>query len=164
MQKLFQFEIDQSIRIEELNKDTILGLANKEKFYAVIISAKTKRRLFEIYRLQGRRKQFAPFIFAAAIVLILQKSGYKFYDIIIDIEYPGYELKITDFIKKFFPEINIYFSKIGKNSAAHYAAYGVYIGKIKINNFLNFSDLFKIIKNDSRTVTYPDKPENSQST
>ncbi|KKT12210.1 MAG: hypothetical protein UV93_C0006G0007 [Candidatus Azambacteria bacterium GW2011_GWC2_43_27] len=153
-QKLFRFEIDQSVRVEELNKDTIIGLANIEFSYTAVISAKVKRKLYEVYRLQGKRKQFAPRVFAAAIVATMQKSGYKFHDIIVDIEYPGYELEIAKTVNAAFPDLNVYFGSIGKKSVAHYVAYGVHIRRIKENISIRIDDLLNATKNDPRTVTH----------
>ena len=125
-QKLFRFEVDQSVRIEESNKDTIIGIANEEHSFTVVIPLQAKRTLFEIYRRQGKRKFFAPEVFALSVLSAAQKSGLRFVDLIIDVEYLGYEKRITNLIKPFLPDVNIYFATIGKESPAHYAAHGVY--------------------------------------
>jgi len=42
-------EIDQSVRVEELTRDTILAVANKEFQYAVCVPIRLKRQLYEMY-------------------------------------------------------------------------------------------------------------------
>jgi hypothetical protein len=141
-----KLEIDQSVRIEELNKDTILGIANKEARFTVIVPKKAKRALYEKFRCQGKPKKFAPYVFAISISEALRKAPFKSSDIVIDIEYPGYEQEIIKIIKQQYPEIEVYFTTIGKKSPAHFVAYGVNIKKIKADYRINSTRLLSILK------------------
>ncbi|MEK9132793.1 MAG: hypothetical protein AAB606_03755, partial [Patescibacteria group bacterium] len=164
-QKLFRFEIDQSIRIEELNKDTIIGLANKENSFTSVLHRKVKRHFYEVCRKQGLKKQFGPLVFTAGIVAALQKSTFIFREITIDFEYPGYELFIERIIKKFFPDLFVSFSSIGKKSLAHYAAYGVYINKKTADAKISIAEFLEVIQKlkDRSTVTPLDKSQTIRS-
>lgn len=141
-----KYQLDQSIRIEETNKATYIALANNKEFYVIKLLAKHKRTLQEEFRRQGMPKKYMISVFAASIVLIIKKSGFQVTDIVIDIEYPGYELDITRFIKKLYSDIRIYFSAIGKSSPAHFAGYGAHIGKRKENYLVSLGDIMRIIK------------------
>ncbi|OGY37838.1 MAG: hypothetical protein A3E36_02170 [Candidatus Andersenbacteria bacterium RIFCSPHIGHO2_12_FULL_45_11b] len=145
-QKQFRFEVDQSIRIEETNKDSIVALANDEQSFTVKIPRRAKRQIFETFRRKGSPKQFAPSVFAVAIILIINKSKLKPQDLVIDIEYPGYETEIMQCISEAFPKLKIYFTEIGKKSPAHYAAYGVYIKKRKANALCSSEEILRQIK------------------
>lgn len=145
-QRLFRFEVDQSIRIEQLNDSTALALANEEKSFVIKIPARVKRQLAEYFRYQGKPKKFAPKLFAIGIVLIIKKINTKVSELVIDIEYPGYELLITDLIKIYFPELLIYFSVIGKKSTAHFAAYGAHIGKRNFDAVLTVEEIKSFFK------------------
>lgn len=156
-QKLFRFEIDQSVRIEELNRTSIIGIANKEQTYTISVSNKVKRRLQEGYRRRGLPKLYAPQVFTAAIIVGLNQSGIKVHELVIDIEYPGYETTILFMINNHFPSMSVFFTSIGRKSPAHYAAYGVYIKKSKPDFSASTIELQEVIKNGPRTVTPPDK-------
>lgn len=156
-QKLYRFEVDQSVRIEELIKDTIIGLANKEQGFTLVLPVSVKRKLHEQFRREGKPKQFGWKIFAAAVTVTVRKSQYKLQDIIVDIEYPGYEREIRQFIQRRVKVDTIYFRSIGKKSPAHLAAYGVYSKRMKVNVRTNIRELLNILNNGSRTVTPPDK-------
>lgn len=144
-QKLFRFEVDQSIRIEEMNKDSIVALANTEKSFTLKIPRRAKRQAREFFRRQGQPKQFPPSIFAAAIILAVRKSNYQFHDLVIDIEYPGYEKAIITLLNHALPDIKIYFTSIGKKSPAHYAAYGVYIKKRRADMLATADQLLRML-------------------
>lgn len=74
-QKLsFRFEVDQSVRIEELNRDTIIGIGDQHAQFAYRLPRKIKRRFNEYFRRMGKAHRCAPMLFAAAIVLSLRKS------------------------------------------------------------------------------------------
>lgn len=145
-QKLYRFDADQSIRIEETNRDTIIAIANTEQSFAIKIPRRAKRQVFEYFRRKGIPKQFAPRTFASAIIIALQKSKFQIQDLVIDIEYPGYEKEIINWISKSFPHIAIYFTEIGKKSPAHYAAYGVFIKKRRANSVVSARELLTFIK------------------
>ena len=145
-QKLTRFEVDQSIRVEELNRDTFIGLANTESYLILKLTARTKRRLFEHFRRLGQPKKFAPTVFASAIVLSVKASIPSVSDLIIDIEYPGYELLIINLIKKQLPDILVYFSIIGKKSPAHFAAYGAHLNKKTADLTVAAAEILRIIK------------------
>lgn len=144
-QKLHRFEVDQSVRIEETNRDTTVAIANAEKSFAIKLPRRTKRQVFEYFRRIGTPKQFAPRIFAASIIVLLQKSKFHTQDIVIDIEYPGYEKEILFWITKVFPNISVYFTEIGKKSSAHYAAYGVFIKKRKADYVVSARELLHLL-------------------
>ncbi|MEW6610867.1 MAG: hypothetical protein AB1352_04575, partial [Patescibacteria group bacterium] len=119
-------EIDQSNRIEELNKDTIIALANKDVSYTHVLTKKTKRHLHEIFRKSGERKRFGPALFAAAIVSLLERTGVRSTDIDVDVEYPGYEALMQGMIELYDANAHVAFRSIGKSSPAHIAAYSVH--------------------------------------
>ncbi|MFH1353995.1 MAG: hypothetical protein ABIH36_01785 [bacterium] len=156
-QKLYRFEIDQSVRIEELNRDSTIGIANKDHSYTISLSRRVKRRLHEHFRRQGKSKQFGPHTFAAGIICALQEINLAIHDLIIDIEYPGYEQQIIDLIQIHFPEVTVYFTRVGRKSPAHYAAYGVYIRRRKTDRIASTRDILQTLKNGFRTVTPLDK-------
>lgn len=126
-----KLEIDQSVRVEEITKDTVVGIANERESFTIIVPKRAKRVLRETFRLQGRTKKFAPHVFAAAIAEGLRHTPFQSSDIVIDFEYPAYEREIIEIIKQEHPHLEIYFTDIGKKSPAHYAAYGVHLKKRK---------------------------------
>lgn len=142
-----KYEVDQSIRIEKTNQDTIIGLANHKESIALIIPAKTKRTLQEHFRRQGLTKKYVILIFTASIILAVEKSKFKIQELIIDIEYPGHEEKIIKHIKNYFKDkFEVYFSLIGKHSPAHLSAYGVHTKRRKSNYKTNTEEINKIIQ------------------
>ena len=158
-------EVDQSVRVEELTRDTILALANKEFAYAVRLPRRVKRQLHEIFRLGGIRKKFGPWVFAAAVVKLMEKANVKISEIIVDIEYSGYEREILTIIQQVYPNLYISFTSIGKNSPAHEKAYFAFQGKESAEFTLRYTDFSAWIsanQKDWRTVT-PRVYEDSQS-
>ena len=151
---IMRVEIDQSGRIEETNRDTVLALGNKDIFFSIRIPAKVKRQLKEIFRRQGKPRLFAIRTFAAAVVLLLRKSKLGPKIIVIDLEYPGHEQVIKDLIwESFDKEVEIEFEPIGKNSPAHEKAYFTYTKKLKEDRLIAFQEIAKIaIKNDRESL------------
>ena len=158
-------EVDQSVRIEELTRDTIVAIANKELEYAVCLPTRLKRQLYELFRLRGMRKKFGPWVFAVVVSQLLKKSNIKVSDVVIDIEYPGYERDILEIIKNMYPDMYISFTSVGKNSPAHEKAYFALKGKRAVEAALHHSDFrlwIEAKQKDWRAVT-PRVYEDSQS-
>lgn len=147
-------EIDQSGRIEETNKDTVLALANKDVHFSIRIPAKVKRQLKETFRRQGKTKLFMFRTFAVAVTLLLKKSGLKPQVIVIDLEYPGHEQLIKDIIwKNVKYKVEIDFKSIGKNSPAHETAYFTLKKKLKEDKLISFEKIARLaIKNDRESL------------
>lgn len=125
--------IDQSNKIEQTKKHTVVAFANSKQ-KAILIEAKEKRKLENIFR-QGVK----PYIFryktlAILIYLLIKDDLSKIDCIIIDTEYTGKEPLIKDFLiqiirKKTNAKItkdDIYFSLIGKKNKAHEKAINVF--------------------------------------
>ena len=68
-----RLQIDQSGKIEQTNKKTVLCLSNKE-WYALVIPGKVKRQVQEVFRRHGQIRNFILFTFCAGIALLLQKA------------------------------------------------------------------------------------------
>ena len=156
-------EIDQSIRIEQLTRDTILGLGNKKMQFSMCIPRRLKRKVYEMFRIRGMHKKFAPILFGISIAHLIRKAQVRVSDIVIDMEYPGYEKEIQTLINELYPEIHISFKQIGKNSPAHEAAYFTFKGKARQDSKLVASEIIEMIQNkkDRRIVT-PRVYEDSQ--
>ncbi|OGM70141.1 hypothetical protein A2975_03640 [Candidatus Woesebacteria bacterium RIFCSPLOWO2_01_FULL_44_14] len=145
-----QVEVDQSGRIEETNRDTIIALANKDFGVSLRIPAETKRQLQKIFRKQGRPKFFAIRVFSVAVAILLQKSKLKPQLVIIDIEYPGHNQTIKSIIGEVLKDtIDIEFRNIGKQSPAHKVAYLTYKKKLKENWRVNFPEIRKLAIRES---------------
>ena len=57
MNLFMRIEIDQSIKVEQTGKDTVLGVAN-DISCAVVLPGKVKRKLQEEFRRSGRPRLF----------------------------------------------------------------------------------------------------------
>jgi len=104
-----RFETDQSGRIEETSRDTVVAIANKSQQFSLRVPARTKHALQREYTNLGKPKLFAYKTFAEAIALLIKKSKLKIDVLIIDIR----------------------FKKIGKSSPAHAKAYFTFRDKLK---------------------------------
>jgi len=144
-----QIQIDQSRKIENTNKDTVLAFTNDNE-YAILIPGKVKRQLQELFRQKGRPRLFIYRTFAAGITLLLKKDISKFNKIIIDQEYPGKERMIRAMIYEMLARFSdrmpeIVFEKIGKGAKAHGVAYHVGSKERKADMIVKFSEIKKLI-------------------
>src|SRR5262245_27491974 len=121
-------QIDQSGKIEQTHQDTILCLSNGD-WFAVKVSATTKRQLQEIFRRNGQIRNYILFTFAAGIALLL-KLNPKVRSVTIDQEYLGKEpiikqlvLSMLETPKREGPAIH--FGFVGKSALAHHRAYAI---------------------------------------
>lgn len=124
------YQIDQSGKIEQTNKNTVISLSNSTHF-TILLQAREKRELQDIYRKAGKPKIFSIQVFAALTYLLLEKARIKNGLIYIDKEYLGHESIIKSYITQLInkrgkvmldPE-NIRFILVGKTSNAHLIGY-----------------------------------------
>lgn len=92
--KLF---IDQSGKIEDTSKNTVLAFSN-EINGSILIKAVEKRKLLKIFREQNRPKIFTFQLFSILIYELLVKYKVKNHIVFIDIEYPGQNDLIKSYI------------------------------------------------------------------
>jgi len=143
-----KIEIDQSGKIEKTSKHTFLAFSNGEHF-VLKISSTEKKKLQKYFRNIGRPKIYIYATFSALIVTLLKNLKSKNNHIIIDIEYPGKNEIIKNYIKLFKPGLSdntFNFHYIGIKSRAHYLAYGTAIKKLKPDLIVGSEDILKIIK------------------
>lgn len=153
MEKIYKkhtkYQIDQSGKIEDTAKNTIIAYSNgKQK--SVFISRKTKRKLQEAFRLCGFSKLFIYYTFAVGIYYLIKDFKTK-QSIVVDVEYQKKDKIILQIIEKLLkisskPSHVINFFRIGNRPRVHYAAHDVFIGKKKADNILNFGEIMKAIK------------------
>lgn len=133
MRKQHIYQIDQSGKIEQTNKNTVICLSNSIHA-TIIMKAKDKREIQDIYKTAGKPKVFPIQLFSALIYLLIEKSLIKEGVVYIDKEYPGHEDIIKSYVtqliikrgkSKLDPE-NIRFALIGKTSNAHLLGYKIW--------------------------------------
>lgn len=137
-------QIDQSGKIEDTAKDTVIAYSNGTQG-SVFISKKIKRQIQEAFRFYGETKFFVDKIFATAIYYLICDFKVK-QKITIDLEYPGRDRFITKLILELLkfgnrPQHDIYFARIGSKPKAHYAAKDVFDGKKKPTKVLSLKVL-----------------------
>lgn len=145
-----KIEIDQSGRIEETQRDTILAYADG-KNYAIKIPARVKRQLQNDFRKIGKPKLFTYKTFAAGIYLLIKNLA-RDCQITIDVEYLGKNQLIKDILieiyqknqkKKF--NHHLIFRSIGKGSRAHELAISVFRKKKIAHKTISYQELKKLI-------------------
>jgi hypothetical protein len=143
-----RLQIDQSGKIEQTNKKTVLCLSNKE-WYALVIPGKVKRQVQEVFRRHGQIRNFILFTFCAGIALLLQKARPKT-KVIIDEEYIGKSPIIKNILGEMLADIklipNITFEFIGKHSHAHLLAKEVMLKHKKPTWIVKTKEIFREIK------------------
>lgn len=144
-------EIDQSGKIENTSKNTIIAFSN-HIFESVIIKAKDKREIQKIFRKIGKPRIFVYRLFAVIVFILIKPYLNKIEQIIIDEEYPGNLNLIKNFllqeIRRSHPNFQttkIIFRKIGKKSRAHYLAYGTAIDKKLPDKIISAKKALKIM-------------------
>ncbi|MBI4092037.1 MAG: hypothetical protein HY427_02425 [Candidatus Levybacteria bacterium] len=144
-----QFQIDQSGKIEQTDKDTVLCLANEEEWDAILIKAKTKRQLQEIFRLNKQPRNYVLFVFCAGLAVLIKRNLDKD-TITIDREYFGKEAVIKEILLGMIKENKrrpeILFGNIGRRVQAHLKGYKIYIRKIQAKKTISRVELLKEIK------------------
>lgn len=143
------YEIDQSGKIEQTNKDTVIAYSNGSQ-YAVVIPRRLKRRLQEVFRLHGFTSLFIYYLFSVGIFYLLQSLKQKS-SVIVDTEYPGNERLILQFVKMLLeanrvPTHDVTFGRIGNRPPAHYAAKDVFDKKKKPDRVLQIVDFIRALK------------------
>lgn len=150
-----KYHIDQSGKIENTEKDTVLALSNDIK-YTVLLPAKTKRTLQSILRKENRPGMFVYLVFSS-LLFILLKSVYPKSKVIVDREYPGKESLIKVLIGRIIQgsknkgKLDFEFGSAGKSSNVHGLAHKTFKGKSKPDKTIKLEEIIKLvysIKND----------------
>lgn len=152
-----RIEIDQSIKIENTSKPTVLAFSNS-KSDLIIISSREKKKIQKYFRQIGKPKLFAYLSFVALIYLLIGKCIKNRDQVVIDREYPGFEKFIKTKVKEFISEnskireIDVSIGEIGKKSKAHLVAYSSVKKRAHKNIRKVFArDLIKIIKKNLKS-------------
>lgn len=126
-----KIEIDQSGRIEYTSHNTVIAFSNKKRS-AIFIKAKDKREIQLVFRKMGKGQLFVIRLFTILIFILLKKAK-EIKEMTIDIEYPGWNAQIKNYLLSDFARIGvklnpqqINFGRITKKSEAHWHAYRVF--------------------------------------
>lgn len=152
-----RIEIDQSGKIENTNRPTVVAYSNKENGVLIIL-AKDKKSIQKYFRRIGKPKLFIYFTFIALVFCLISKHIKNRDQIVIDREYPGYERFITktlyQWIEKHIKvkEITVATSQIGKKSRAHDLAWNeLQLKSHKTTERISAEKLIRIIKTNLKS-------------
>ena len=144
-------EIDQSIKIEQTNRDTAVAFSNHVSRCA-LIRAKDKQELQKIFRVAGKRRMFVYRVFAILVFLLIKDYLQKIDTITIDREYLGWEFQVKDYllqeigkVQPAFEAQRIHFAFIGKRSNAHMLAYQVTRKERKPDQVVTFAQVARSV-------------------
>lgn len=119
-----RIEIDQSGKIENTNRPTVVACSNKNNDIIVVLS-KDKKIIQRYFRQIDKPKLFIYLTFVTLVFFLIKNRIKNRDQIVIDREYPGYEKLISQKLKQLIQEktkiddISISISQIGKKSKAH---------------------------------------------
>jgi len=145
-----KIEVDQSGKIEQLDKNTIIAFSNKNQ-YSVLITREIKKEVYGLYK--GQVKDLRYRLFCIGIYYCLKDYIKEKELITICFEYQGKENLIKSFLLNYLrvdyakidPKI-IRFGMIGKQSNAHAVAIDVYRGNRRPNKILSLNEVEKCLK------------------
>jgi len=143
-------EIDQSGKVEDTNRLTIVAYSNG-RTKSLMITAKDKKAIQSIFRRINQTRVFISKVFAAAIFVLIKADYKKIDTLVIDNEYPGHENIIKRYLREFIDAnglksdaIEIHIQSIGKKSKAHNAAWHAFHFK-KADMKVSAQELINII-------------------
>lgn len=140
------YQIDQSGKIEDTAKNTIICIANGQ-WDAIIIPTIVKRRLQKVFRTNGKTRNFILFTFAAGLSILLKRKK-EIGSVLIDQEYLGHERTINKLINEMNSAITvtIRWGLIGKQAHAHDIAAKIAHKKLVAKKKVTFNEIWKEIK------------------
>lgn len=148
-------EIDQSGKVEQTNRDTVVGaIFDGTNRSAICFKAKDKRFIQEIFRKQLKGHLFIYRTFAALVFLLVKEKVSSQDRLIIDTEYTGKEGLIKDIILEYFDKSKltppeIIFQRIGNTPPVHYLVYDVYVGNLTPDKIISLTEvIYLAIKKD----------------
>ena len=133
-------EVDQSGKVEDTSKSTVLAFSN-DKTGAVILMARDKRRLQEMFRRIGAPRLYVDYVFSTLVIVLLRRLSCG--KVTIDLEYPGHTKIISSLITTKL-NIDIEWKSIGKRSPAHDLAYKAFSKKLKAVRKVSAKDIWKL--------------------
>ena len=142
-------EIDQSVKIEQLSRDTAIGLSNGTTCVALLPS-QVKRKLQSDFRHRNKRQLFRLRSFAAGVVLLLQHAKISHSPhVIIDEEYRGYDRDLVSMVLEMWARDNhsipiIEIRRIGKRSPAHWVANQTVQGKRNPDYIVTYDEIRRL--------------------
>ena len=142
------YEIDQSGKVEDTNKLTVVAYANG-KIKSVKIGSVEKQKLLAAMRtLDHPKHNYVYKIFAALIYFLLADESVD--SVMIDREYMGHEITIKGFLVYLLNKNGrnipfIAFGHVGKSSPAHKAAVDVFRGKKEADLVVNAREILKLL-------------------
>lgn len=149
-----QADVDMSGRIEETNKPTVLALADGINI-CISISAKEKRSAIEVLKrrkLKRKRRLIPVRVFSTLLFLLLRDHIEKLDLVVVDLEYPGHEPDIKDWVMTLcrrdgivVHRDQIVFEQVRKKSPAHELAYRTFKGRIRPDRKVTAEDVLRLI-------------------
>jgi hypothetical protein len=129
-------EVDQSVKIEQTQGDTVLAFSDDIE-RAILVTAEVKRACQQELRAKGVKPgMIALRMFAAGILLLLENQMEDIGSVTIDTEYEGKEGEIKGLLLRSifkwipaFPKETITFRGIGRQSRAHLLAWQIHKGQ-----------------------------------
>ena len=143
-----KIEIDQSGKMEDTSKDTVLAFSNHEH-YAILVDRRVKQNIYSKIK---KRKILQIRLFVIGIYILLKDQLYNKALIIVDEEYQGNEVLIKglllDLIRKDLPNFDhniIRFERVSKASNAHKLALSIFRKKLKPNKSITEKEIIKLL-------------------
>lgn len=149
-------EIDQSNKVERLEKDTILAFSNQRQ-YAICIPSLVKKQVFLQLQTRGKdRKNVQLWLFSAGVFLLIKPYLPMIIKrceiIVIDTEYTSHDANIKSMILRHCHNAGlnlstdqVRFEQIGKSSGAHKLAYDIQRGKAKANKQIRLEEMLELM-------------------
>lgn len=124
-----KYEVDQSVKIEQTNKDTAISIASKDYSYTVKIDSKIKQSIQKYFNKIKKPKLFAVYLFTSGLIILIRKS----------------KLILNELNKNIDQNLEFRFLSIGKKSPAHDLAYKTFKKKIKPSYIISKIELEKLV-------------------
>jgi len=145
-------EVDQSGKTSNLAVDTVLAFSN-DLTRVMLVPAQVKRTIVQQLRDRGKSKTRAAIqLFAAGLFLLLKDALSRIDQIVIDVEYTGYDADIRSMLLNWIWQIDpafekerLIFDRIGKGSPAHRLAIDTYRGRRNADRQISEAELLAIL-------------------
>lgn len=141
-----KYEIDQSGKVEDTSCHTVVGFSNST-YRTILLLAREKRKLQEIFRLHGQPRLYVDVTFAILVFILIKPIIKQRPTLIIDIEYPGHTKIIEGIIHNHIStDIELHWKLIGKSSKVHDITYKTFKKKLRSSKVINSKEIWILAK------------------